>query len=320
MEFVIRGPVDASNTDNGGPILTLSGAGAAEDERFMAVTRQEEMLLAAMRAKRALMRENLHIAEVVDLDGPRDKAAGKKESLSSIQTGKANTLRPPQAQSRVLHKRDGSKTSTTVLGFPEPPSTRPNNETGEHEEVLMCLDRTISTMNAFDLAEPSPDLSDFIIDFDADQFPCPPKLADDASHGRTLSSESVAGQLTQQRRSPRHRQKPSVDRPRPDSEFMGSLRPPSGQQAPPMPAYHKVVDLDAVSTHNTGAAGPGGDAKREGRQSVEGLRTNSSFSTRTFEEVDAAVAKPQPASRRKEVRISAVGMRLPEVAQWGDDG
>lgn len=323
MEFVPRGPLDGNN-DNGGPILTLNGTGAAEDERFMAVTRQEEMLLAAMRAKRALMRENLHIADVADMDrgnGSRNKTASKKESLSSIKTVKANTLRPPQAQTRVSHKRDGSKTSTTVLGFPEPPSTRLDttqpNEHGEHQEVLMCLDRTISTINAFDMAEPSPDLSDFIIDFDADQFPSPPKPADSVSltdrfsHSRTPSSGSVAGQLTQ-RRTTRHRHKPSLDRPRPDSEFMGSIRPPSGQ-APPMPSY-KGVDLDAVSHAETTGTRDARDRDANGREK-EGPRTNSSFSMR-IEEFDS---KPQP-SKRKEVRISAVGMQLPEVAQWGDDG
>lgn len=308
-EFVIRGPFDANN-DHGGPILTLNGTGAAEDERFMAVTRQEEMLLAAMRAKRALMRENQHIAEVADLDRgseSRERTAAKKESLSSIKTVKANTLRPPQAQSRILHKRDGSKTNTTVLGFPEPPSTRSivaqPSKTGEHEEVLMYLDRTISTMNAYDMAEPSPDLSDFIIDFDADQFPSPPKITDQVSltdkmsHARTPSSGSVAGQLTQ-RRSTRHRQKPSLDRPRPDSEFMGSLRPVSGP-APPMPSY-KDMHVDMTDS----------------RAAKEQL-------TRPWEEngpTANVVSNPHPTSRKKEVRISAVGLQLPEVAQWGDDG
>lgn len=310
LESVVRGPIDTNN-ENGGPILTLNGTGAAEDERFMAVTRQEEMLLAAMRAKRALMRESLHTTDVADPDRShesQDKMASKKESLSSIKTVTANTLRPPQAHSRVLHKRDGSKTSTTVLGFPEPPSTRFNatkpNTADEHEEVLMYLDRTISTVNAFDMAEPSPDLSDFIIDFDADQFPSPPKPTEAAapidkiSHSRTPSSGSVVGQLTQ-RKTTRHRHKPSLDRPRPDSEFMPSLRPASAQ-APPLPS-HKGLDLDAVS-HNDIA---GQQTSKDGASSSPHAEV---------------VSKPHAPARRKEVRISAVGLQLPEVGQWGDDG
>lgn len=323
VEFVIRGPSEPNN-DNGGPILTLNGTGDAEDERFMAVTRQEEMLLAAMRAKRALMRENLHITDIADLDRgneSRERTASKKESLSSIKTVKANTLRPPQPHSRTLHKRNGSKSSTTVLGFPEPPSTGPNatqpNKAGEHEEVLMYLDRTISTINAFDMAEPSPDLSDFIIDFDADQFPSPPKpaeaasLTDNKSHNRTPSSGSVVGQLTQ-RRAVRHRQKPSLDRPRPDSEFMPSLRP-SSRHAPPMPSCD-TVDLDIVL--HADFVEPRAANERVTTQEDNALLTDSSVS---LHEEDAD-SKPHPPSRKKEVRISAVGLQLPEIGQWGDDG
>lgn len=324
MEFVIRAPFDANN-EHGGPILTLNGTGAAEDERFMAVTRQEEMLLAAMRAKRALMRENSHIADLDRGKESLEKAASKKESLSSIKTVTANSLRPPQATSRVLHRRDGSKTSTTILGFPEPPSTGPDTaqtttSIGEHEEVLMCLDRTISTINSFDMAEPSPDLSDFIIDFDADQFPSPPRVADASSltdktsHKRNPSSGSVAGQLTQ-RRSTRPRRKPSQDRPRPDSEFMGSLRP-MVQQAPPLPSQ-KYMDFDDVSRTEmtTGLHVAKMQAARTRDNDV--LRTDSSLSVRK----DKAESSPDPAaSRKKEVRISAVGLKLPEVGQWDDDG
>lgn len=310
MEFAARGPLDA-NKEKEGPILTLNGTGAAEDERFMAVTRQEEMLLAAMRAKRALMRESLQTTEVADLDRgheSRDKMAAKKESLSSIKTVKANTLQPPQAHSRIMHKRDGSKTKNTVHGFPEPPSTRSNattiNTPDEHEEVLMYLDRNINTVNDFDMAEPSPDLSDFIIDFDAEQFPAPPKpseavaLRDKISHNRTPSSGSVAGQLTQ-RRTTRHHHKPSLDRPRPDSEFMPSLRP-TPAQAPPLPSY-KGVELDAVSYNGIA-----------GRQASRGDLPSSPLTE--------DMPKPHAPARRKEVRISAVGLQLPEVGQWGDDG
>lgn len=323
MELGIRGHSDLSK-DNGGPVVTLNGTGDAGDERFMAVTRQEEMLLAAMRAKRALMRENLHIADIADLDRgseSRERTASKKESLSSIKTIKANTLRPPQAQSRSSHKRGGSKTSTTVLGFPEPPSTKLSakqiNRNGEHEEVLTCLDHTIGTKDALDMTEPSPDLSDFIIDFDADQFPSPPKPTDTAhvteiSHNRTPSSGSVVGQLTQ-RRTTRHRQKPSLDRPRPDSEFMPNLRPAS-EQAPPLPSY-EGVDLDAVShTDIMGLQTAKGRADKT--QAVNGLLTDSA----TALHAEEPVSKSSPPSRKKEVRISAVGLHLPEVGQWGDDG
>lgn len=311
MEFLIRGQVDAT-TAHKGPILTLSGADNAGNERFIAVTRQEEMLLAAMRAKRALMRENLQIADVEELDrgsDARSKKASKKESLSSIKTVTAVSLVPPPLKTRLSHVRGGSKTNPTTLRFPEPPSSR--TEGGqkkqdrtelecekEHEQVLMCLDRTMGTMNPYDMAEPSPDLSDFIVDFDAEQFPTPPS--------RNSSTASAVGRLTHPRMAQHHRQS-SFGRPRPDSEFMPRLRPSSLEPAPPMPSY-RGADLDAVASSDA----PGLGAPTE-------QRTKQMESSTALHEDEEFIEEPQkPQSRKKAVRISAVG--LPEIGQWGDDG
>lgn len=320
MEFVIRGQFDTT-TAHEGPILTLSGADSAGHERFIAVTRQEEMLLAAMRAKRALMRENLQIADVEELDrgsDERDKMASK-ESLSSIRTVKADSLVPPPLKTRLSHVRGGSKSNLATLRFPEPPSSR--TEGGkkedeaelecekEHEQVLMCLDRTMSTMNPYDMAEPSPDLSDFIIDFDAEQFPTPPKASKDtATHSRNSSTASAAGRLTHPRLA-QHRRQSSFGRPRPDSEFMPKLKSTSPEPAPPMPSYCGA-DLDAVASSNTPGLG-----------FVTERRTKQTEPKTALHEVEEFVEEPQkPQPRKKAVRISAVGLAPPEIGQWGDDG
>lgn len=310
MEFVIRGQHDGM-TGHEGPILTLSGTDAAGQERFIAVTRQEEMLLAAMRAKRALMRENLQIADVEDLDrgsDARNRTASKKESLSSIKTVKPDSLVPPPLKTRLSHSRNGNKANSSTLHFPEPPSSKKKagpveggtqlDYEDKHEQVLMYLDRSMSTMNPYDMAEPSPDLSDFIIDFDAEQFPAPPKASKDrATHSRNSSTASAAGRLTHSKSAQHHRQS-SFGRPRPDSEFMPTLKI-SPEPAPPMPSY-RGADLDAVAVNS---------------------RTKQLGSTTTPHVQDEFVEPPQkPQSRKKAVRISAVGLRLPEMGQWGDDG
>lgn len=315
MEFVIRDQHDATTAQDS-PILTLSGTDSAENERFIAVTRQEEMLLAAMRAKRALMRENSQIpsAENASSSDTRDKTAAKKESLSSIKTVKASSLVPPPLKTRPSHRRGGSRGTSTTMRFPEPPSSKkeagqPDEGTGmdscerEHEQVLMYLDRTMSTMSPYDMAEPSPDLGDFIIDFDAGQFPAPPKTSrDKASHSRNSSTASAAGRLTHPKHA-QHRRQSSFGMPRPDSEFMPSLLPSSPEPTPPMPSYHSSR-LD------------GWDDSKATERAGKRVETSPAFD----EDSDSVQQPLQPASRKKAVRISAVGLAPPEIGQWGDDG
>lgn len=330
MEFVIRDQCD-SMTGHEGPVLTLSGAETAGQERFIAVTRQEERLLAAMRAKRALMmRENQQIADGDDLDrgnDTRDKMASKKESLSSIKTVKANTLVPPPLKTRSSQDRSSSKSKPTTLRFPEPPSVKSNAKKAEdrtevnpdekHEQVLMYLDRTMSTMNPLDMAEPSPDLSDFIVDFDAGQFPSPPSMTEsNPTHSRNSSTASAAGRLTHPK-ARQHQRASSFGRPRPDSEFMPKFHPLSPESAPPVPSQN-VLDLDAMA-HKNGV----GLGTARGRTTKQGsIDIARPHSPATFHEEEEFVEQPQQptSSRKKAVRISAVGLQLPEIGQWGDDG
>lgn len=324
MEFVIRGEYDSAGHE--GPILTLSGTDHAGQERFIAVTRQEEMLLSAMRAKRALMRDKLQIAGVEDLDhetNNKDKTASKKESLSSIKTVKANSLVPPPLKLIPSHGRSGSKGHLTTLRFPEPPSSNnsPKSEDmketgsdGKHGQVLMCLDRTASTIKPYDMAEPSPDLSDFIVDFDAEQFPAPPTKAKDiATHSRNSSTTSATTRLSHPRPARHHRQS-SFGRPRPDSEFMPDMKPSPTEPLPPVPSY-RGVDLDAVPSLK------GRSASKERRTKQVAFDTVREDSPALIHGEDEFVELPQPPlPRKKAVRISAVGLSLPENGQWGDDG
>lgn len=331
-EFVIRGRRDP-NSEHDGPILTLSGTDTPEEERLIAVTKQEEMLLAAMRAKRALMRENIQLGVTGGFDDGFDSvkgAAAKKESLSSIKTPKADTLQPPSLEVRPAHAHSGSKSSAKIPRFPRPPSRSTvgsygNDDTDEQEQVLMCLDRTSSTMNPCDLSEPSPDLSDFIIDFDAEQFPAPPTTSRETkSHSRDSSAASAAGRLTHSK-SKQNGRISSLGRPRPDSEFMPNLKPSSPVPTPPVPTppvpSRKQADVDAAFPPEIA-----GHVRLKGRAMkdiiAEAFRAESRSTIREEDEdlVEEPEEPPEPPSRMKAVRISAVGLQLPEVGQWGDDG
>lgn len=303
MEFVIQSQHDPASKHEG-PILTLSGTGTSEDERFMAVTRQEELLLAAMRAKRARMRESHQMYETVEPElghgQDDDRKASKKESLSSIKTVKATTLHPPPVGLRVSGAASGRrKKEATTLLFPKPPSTTASSVRSsnggtspeKHEQVLLYLGGTISEMH--DVVEPSPDLSYFLADA-AKRFPAPASSStvtassSKPSHGRASSAAAVAT----------YRGQPKTGRqPRIDSEAMKPKKRPSSEHALNRPDR----DLPNTSHHNIAPV-------MERPESSSSYYDEDSQTEQQLEE--------QPQTRKKAARISAVGM-LPE---WGDDG
>ncbi|KUI52922.1 hypothetical protein VP1G_00443 [Cytospora mali] len=299
-----------SPTEQDSPVLTLNGTGGAEDERFMAVTRQEELLLAAMRARRALIRKNHQAGDIEGLDRSRvedDRTASKKESLSSIKTVKAKTLHKSSSKSR-LSEPTSSDNGVTML-FPNPPSSRSSSPTirsdipveklaGRKEEAPVYLDRAVSTAQSLDVAKPISDMSDFMR-FEAEQFPAPPSSsmhsasATKPSRGRASSAASAMGSLTY----PKTAQQKSS--PQSDSDFMTVARPSSVQT-------HRRPDMASRSNSKTDWR------PTEFAPVVE--RPESASSHYESEEE----TKPPP--RMKAVRISAVGTQLPEIGQWGDDG
>jgi hypothetical protein len=94
----------------------------------MAVTKQEEALLEALRQKRARMREKI---------------------IEEHETAKS----PPRVPERVTSRYSTTSSVSTV---------RDNRGTNEQQKVLLYLDTPISESQAIDTAEPSPDLSDFL--------------------------------------------------------------------------------------------------------------------------------------------------------------
>ncbi|KAI3391446.1 hypothetical protein diail_7354 [Diaporthe ilicicola] len=298
MEFLIHSQQNPAS-EHEGPILTLSGTGTSEDERFMAVTRQEELLLAAMRAKRARMRESHQASEAVEPELGRgwddDRKASKKESLSSIKTVKAQTLHPPPASLRVSGTGSGrNKTEATTLLFPKPPSTTSSSIRSDnggtslekHEQVLLYLGSTINEMH--DAGELSPGLRDFLADA-TKRFPAPASSSTvtastpKPSHGRASSAAAVTGYRAQPK---------TVRQPRADPEPMKPKTRPSSEHASNRPDWalpdHSHHNIAPVMERPESSVYDDGDSQTE----------------------------QQPQTRKKAARISAVGM-LPE---WGDDG
>ena len=281
-----------------GPVLTLNGNGGVEDERFMAVTRQEELLLAAMRARRALMRESYQIADLEFLDRAQvegDKTASKKESLSSLKTVKANVPHPPpQSELPPLPSSASSSSNNDnamAMLFPKPPSTKPS-PTPQADDIS---EMDFGTMPPFNMTKSGPKSKRF------EQTTAPPSSsthyagATKSSHSRAASAAAASGYLTHPKSA---RQKNS---PRPDSDFMPMARPASAQ------AYHKTEIPSRGPSRNDWHPAE-----------VEPVMERPESSSSSYQESEAE--KQQPPSRKKAVRISAVGMQLPEIGQWGDDG
>ncbi|KAH8801630.1 hypothetical protein F5884DRAFT_522114 [Xylogone sp. PMI_703] len=115
---------------------------APRSSRMMAVTKQEEALLEALRQKRALMREQI------------------------IEEHKIEQRSPPRAPSRTA-SRATSRTASRYSQASSVSTIRGNPSTGK-ERILLYLDQPLDDEYEIDTAEPSPDLSDFL-SFESDE-------------------------------------------------------------------------------------------------------------------------------------------------------
>lgn len=168
VEFYFRSP-ESIRRDS-----VASNSSEKTSARFMAVTHQEEMLLAALREKRAKMR-----ASSLSSGSGAEKTSRTSAAASKLPSGQSIVI--PQRRSSVHaadgpeHKDFGPKslgtlreespfpaTSDSQESSPDRPSPTTTNGKDRQERVLLYLDRPISGVGAIDLAEPSPDLTEFI--------------------------------------------------------------------------------------------------------------------------------------------------------------
>ncbi|KAK3342549.1 hypothetical protein B0H65DRAFT_222966 [Neurospora tetraspora] len=159
-------------SDRMDPGRRASTASSIQDNasgRFMAVTRQEEMLLAALRQKRARMREDI-LAEYgdnrdgMDRDDPRDSRLTmmSENTISSSRVSRqssASTMRLMDAHALNArphgHQRPQIRIST---GSVDKRSDRMSESSGQ---ILVMMDRSLRQSGG-DEWEPSPDLDGFM--------------------------------------------------------------------------------------------------------------------------------------------------------------
>jgi len=273
--------------------------------RFMAVTRQEEMLLAALRQKRALMRENI-IAEFEDnIDRENidrqaneglqrqftnDSSSGlsRQSSMSTMRTVDAGGIgplsaRPHQPQIRVT-------TSITELR---------EKEKVVREQILLMMDRPSDESTGLETAEPSPDLDGFLGFDESFDFPVPERRGSKASSVGSASGTS------------------------PTSRKAAPTTTTSGMH----PIPHSKDSF--LSRRDSDHSSPRGSTRRS---SDKDMPARILEDPREEEEEDAGVPRPDspispmdfpvPMSmtRKKQVRLSAVGNYKPNIeAGWWDD-
>ncbi|KAI1848841.1 hypothetical protein JX265_001171 [Neoarthrinium moseri] len=321
----------------------------AHNARLMAVTKQEEMLLAALRQKRARMRENI-LAEI-ESEKSTTMSGSRKNSASSSTRGSQKSARKtsvsssapqlppyqPRTSSLVTSFRNLTEGSEAISGrknennvrFADEPATSGRSDpvekrsssalsnatikatpaSGRHERVLMFLDRPLNDIDFIDAAEPSPDLSEFM-DFDQDS----------------------DGEIVPERRRSRRRSKymsiygssqPAVgkrgsDRPRVDSNLFGPRGTPLRSQLENLPETNMEEDIeidfdgfsDVMSVART--------------EKSAGERTREQGVARPDSPVSGGLLKGHIRGKSSAVRLSAVGhaglVLPPEAGVWGDDG
>lgn len=315
--------------------------------RFIAVTRQEERLLAALRNKRARMRDEMGAEFGEEHGDPTDAEDAPahhqhrydQKTLRLLQSDSAPARQRLSSESKRSSGRQPSRNSSLrtvrLASLPEqpykeqkqlhPPPRAPSTSTlrkissnasdrdsGTGEQVLLYIRHPLGKMDATDLPEPSPDLDDFG-DFDY-------LGGDIAAAGPTsdTGSGSLSGSAKSQTSSqPREAGlSPAVAAGRNQSAIRGGKT----TQRYPSP----------VSDRDQQARTMGSGHVRLLEDGFAGVR--SSTSARYEDEVDVprpdspispAGDLPTPTSqlpKKKQVRLSAVGYRPMEASLWGDDG
>ncbi|KAH8195986.1 hypothetical protein TruAng_009852 [Truncatella angustata] len=311
--------------------------GEARNARLMAVTKQEEMLLAALRQKRAMMRENI----IAEIEGDKASVTSRRTSTSSGRSGKAGRVMSSAPQLPPLPSRDSSlvssfksiterkdsvrRTDNNVRFADEPQSNTHNNPIekrsssamsnatikgnshGRTERVLMFLDRPLEDFHAIDVAEPSPDLSEFM---DYDQDSDGEILPDRRSSRRSSRFNSTYGTST-----PASRR--GGERPRADSNLLGVRGSSLRRQLEKLPesSYESNEEEDFDFDGFSDVMCP--PLSDEDTTNFATTRTNTPVQYKQH-------SKGHVKGKNSAVRLSAVGnfgsFMPPEVGLWGDDG
>ncbi|KAI0835076.1 hypothetical protein F5Y06DRAFT_143637 [Hypoxylon sp. FL0890] len=132
---------------------TASAASEPHNGRLMAVTRQEEMLLAALRKKRAKMRENI-IAEIEEYRVTRAGSGGTEEDLEKMASAKlkdaekqaAREIR--EARARAKQPKNFPTRASSLTGRAGQRSTSGQGRVRDHSNGPRCADVPPSTSHS----------------------------------------------------------------------------------------------------------------------------------------------------------------------------
>ncbi|KAH7166994.1 hypothetical protein DER46DRAFT_503848 [Fusarium sp. MPI-SDFR-AT-0072] len=231
--------------------------GKGSHNRFMAVTRQEEMLLAALRHKRQIMRGSI-LSEMEE--NSRNEKANHKghQSKPSEATITEETFdldldfpAPPTFKDKTTVAADGTTvidlshqnwsgnseaTTSTHHSNKKVHEPKPlNNDHHQRERILLYIDKGLAAEHSIEDAEPSPDLSDFY-DYEFE----------DESEGSEVVPEVVM--YTQQRRYSERKERQSVVKRRTSRSRQRSPQPHSENLEVGVPRPDSPISPDALST------------------------------------------------------------------------
>ena len=148
----IRSGASFSSAANGRRNSAASSIHDSNSGRFMAVTRQEEMLLAALRMKRARMREDI-IAEFED-DIDRDEHHELRREVTNDSIGTAGSMTRQSSRS-TIRQEPGA-----LSARPRPPAEMKATEKPPRGDLLrITIDRSPFDVS---LRTPASEISDFI--------------------------------------------------------------------------------------------------------------------------------------------------------------
>jgi len=318
------------------------------DGRFMAVTKQEEMLLAALRMRRAHMRDSLTESEQQERSDSRLSVLSEQQqqlqktsarSSSSTATIRESSAAPrsssragsqPPAPSHsggpTHSRRSATGSNPTTTPRPQRQQQQQQQHPDKRERILMYLDRPVDGVHALDAAEPSPDLSDFM-DFDdgsdgVEDFPLPHSTSEPSKRSSSRASRGSPGwaAAAPMKLSPRTYLSPSRNSGGGGIASSGFPVPPRGRpdstpiSPKTLPRKMALMEDDVpariLETPLEGVEGDdGADSLREGA---------ASGMPRPDSPLESEVQLPLP--RKKAVRISAVGqLSMGVEAGWWDD-
>lgn len=291
--------------------------------RFMAVTRQEQMLLAALRSKRAMMREHNHPypEAAAELEGPplpeemlyAHRHTPSQATIRGPAAGDGrqhqNSSPSPSQFSPLRHQGSGTSTGTVKLGSRT--TTRQQGDSNRSSSRLSS--RSAETMTqqqkAATAGRPSPGLGDFAFEhLDEEDAESDDSDGFEYSHG-----DRAATQVLDDRDARRGSASSGPNKTTPRMSGPPPGPPPATLPDPP-PRAKKGVSRESKPRKGHGIPRPDSPISA----ACFPIPPTSTPVSRAASVGGKLV--PADTVRRKAVRLSAVGGAGPEVGWWGDDG